>query len=99
MQAFLASLGLLLMAATALPLVRGDAWWVRVFDFPRLQILVLLAAVLAGQLLAGDLSTVPGAALAGALALCLAYQGTKMFPYTRLARPQVERSSSAARSC
>ena len=95
MQAFLASLGLLLMAATALPLVRSDAWWVRVFDFPRLQILVLLAAVLAGHLLAGDPFTVPGAALAGALALCLAYQGTKMFPYTRLARPQVERSSSA----
>ncbi len=96
MQAFLAGLGLLLVGATALPLVRSDAWWVRVFDFPRLQILVLLAAVLAGHLVAGDLSTLPGATFAGALALCLAYQGYMMFPYTRLARLQVEPSSGAA---
>ena len=37
-------LGLLLgglgLVATLLPLLRQTAWWVRIFDFPRLQIVV-----------------------------------------------------------
>jgi hypothetical protein len=36
-----------MVAAAALPLLRKDAWWVRIFDFPRLQIAFLLAATLA----------------------------------------------------
>ena len=41
------ALAALVMAGTALPLLRIDRWAVRVFDFPRLQLLVVgLAAAL-----------------------------------------------------
>ena len=30
--------GTCMIVATALPLLRKGAWWIRMFDFPRLQI-------------------------------------------------------------
>lgn len=36
---------LLLIAVTLAPLVRTGAWYVRVWDFPRLQIAAMLAIV------------------------------------------------------
>lgn len=37
-----------LIVATVIPLVRTDQWWVRIFDFPRLQFAVLMIVVLLG---------------------------------------------------
>ena len=37
-------IGFAMVAATVLPLSRSEAWWVRVFDFPRVQISVVAAA-------------------------------------------------------
>jgi len=82
--------GLLMIAATALPLSRGDAWWIRVFDFPRIQITVIAAAVLAAHLLLRGGAGAWANLFAAALAAALAYQCYMMFPYTRLARRQVE---------
>lgn len=41
-------LSLALVYGTAIPLLRSDAWWIRIFDFPRIQIAVLLGLMLAG---------------------------------------------------
>ena len=40
-------IGAAMIVATALPLLRKSAWWIRVLDFPRLQITALAAAALA----------------------------------------------------
>ncbi|MCF8039641.1 MAG: hypothetical protein K9K79_10025, partial [Desulfohalobiaceae bacterium] len=40
-------LSLALAFATAAPLLRSDAWWIRVFDFPRIQIAALMGLTLA----------------------------------------------------
>lgn len=39
---------LALICFTAIPLFSSDAWWVRIFDFPRIQIAVLIVIALAG---------------------------------------------------
>jgi len=85
-------LGLLLgsagLLATLLPLLRQTAWWIRVFDFPRLQIV-------AGLLTAALLLALPGpvlsyAPLAWALLLAaVGYQLMRIWPYTPLHRKQV----------
>ncbi len=81
-----------MIIATALPLVRADAWWIRLFDFPRLQITFVTAITLTVYLLfIRDLGIVQMIFLA-ALALCLIYQSYMMFPYTPFARKQVEHS-------
>jgi endonuclease/exonuclease/phosphatase (EEP) superfamily protein YafD len=84
-------LGWLMVAATVLPLFRSDYWVVRIFDFPRLQITVAFAAILAAHLWVRE---DPGVADNGFLALliaCLAYQVVRMWPYTPLHRKQVQR--------
>lgn len=40
-------LSLALVAGTAVTLLRSDAWWIRIFDFPRIQIAVLIGITLA----------------------------------------------------
>lgn len=37
-----------LFGATAVPLVQSDEWWIRLFDFPRIQIAALLGLALLG---------------------------------------------------
>ncbi len=89
METLLVVIGLLMIAATALPLSRAEAWWVRVFDFPRIQVAVVSAAALAAHLLLRRGAGTFALLFDAALALCLAYQCYRMFPYTPLARPQV----------
>ena len=83
----LAALAVVLVAATALPLVRTSEWWVRMFDFPRLQITVVALAVLVGYSVFLAVEGGPATwevALIALLAVAAAYQGLQMWPYTRL---------------
>ena len=85
-------IGCIAIAVTVVPLVRGDAWWIRIFDFPRLQITFVAAATLVAYLLFVGNFSAGGIIFLGILALCVIYQGYMMFPYTPLARKQVQRS-------
>ena len=85
------------LVATLLPLLRHTAWWIRVFDFPRLQIVgVLVLVVIAGILLKWHQptdGTYWAPALLGLLTLAAAYQVYRIMPYTPLANKQVLDSS------
>ena len=83
----LSALAVVLVVATALPFVRSSEWWIRMFDFPRMQIaavaVVTLAAYAVLDIWRGD----PGAwswALFAALGAATVYQVLRMWPYTRL---------------
>lgn len=93
MNAFLVCAGLAMVIATALPLVRASAWWIRWFDFPRLQILAAAALVLAVYLPLASASPL-SIAFVGLLGASIAYQVYMMYPYTVLARHQVEQARS-----
>lgn len=84
------TLACIAIIATAIPLSRYQAWWVRIFDFPRLQIVVIGLAAMIWHILAGGFSTTLGVIFAVILALSLAYQAFMIFPYTRLAPLQTE---------
>jgi endonuclease/exonuclease/phosphatase (EEP) superfamily protein YafD len=84
--------GAVAIVFTAVPIARAKAWWIRIFDFPRLQITVLAAGALAAFLAAWDPSSPWQLAFAALLACALAYQAFMMFPYTLIARKQVARA-------
>lgn len=86
--------GALMILGTLLPFVRSDVWWVRNFDFPRIQILVIAAAVFTAALLLRGTGSFSWNIFLAALALSIAYQLYRIFPYTVLARKQVEHSSA-----
>ena len=88
------------LVATLLPLVRQTIWWIRIFDFPRLQIVgVLLAVLVAGWLLGWHQPTEGSywlPALLASLGLAAAYQAYRIMPYTPLASKQVGDSTPAS---
>ena len=86
-------LGGVAIVATLLPLLRQTAWWIRVCDFPRLQIVAALALSLVAAL---ALPRLPGwghVAFAGCLVVALLYQASRIWPYTPLHREQVAAAS------
>ncbi|WP_240761367.1 endonuclease/exonuclease/phosphatase family protein [Nitrosococcus wardiae] len=82
-----AALGL--SVATFLPLLRHEAWWIRAFDFPRLQILALGLVVLLVFSFFWDVQNVFEGMVLAVLAGALLLQSYKIFPYTPLAAKQV----------
>ncbi|WP_292455694.1 endonuclease/exonuclease/phosphatase family protein [Methylibium sp.] len=92
METALLIVGGVMVAATLLPLLRFEAWWIRVFDFPRLQISFVLVIVAAARLAIGVQGTAETLFLLALLA-SLGLQARRMYPYTRLARKEVEQSA------
>ena len=84
-------LGVIAVVGTLLPFARAKAWWIRVWDFPRVQ----LAAVGGASVLLG---VADGEALAwgwegvaaGVPAAALAWQLAQIWRYTRLAPREVQ---------
>ncbi|MEZ5739686.1 MAG: endonuclease/exonuclease/phosphatase family protein [Burkholderiaceae bacterium] len=76
---------LLLVAITALPVSNSNQWWVRVWDYPRPQVLVAaalaLSALVAGTLITRKLSKATYL-MSLALSSVMAVQLAKIIPYT-----------------
>jgi len=87
----------LIIVATLLPLIRKDDWWIRIFDFPRLQIVIagLITAVLFFPAVQPEGTT--GGIFLLLLILAVLYQVWRIYPYTRLAPLQVISSSPEGR--
>ena len=81
----------LLILTTIASLIKWDDWWIRIFDFPRLQIAILQIIALGVSFLIYDFQPVWQTLSISLLALSLAYQAYKIYPYTILAREQVRR--------
>ena len=74
----------LLAAASLLPLVEANIWWIRFMDFPRLQLAIAMSAVLGLYLgLRGRPAAAEWIVLIGAVG-ALSYQVYKLHPYSGL---------------
>jgi endonuclease/exonuclease/phosphatase (EEP) superfamily protein YafD len=93
MKILIIIIGLFLIFATVLPLLPKDAWWIRIFDFPRLQIMAITVIILLIYLFFYDLQNLFNLIFCLALLAAAAYQAFCIFPYTMLATKQVEDSS------
>jgi endonuclease/exonuclease/phosphatase (EEP) superfamily protein YafD len=82
--------GILVIAASLLSLLQSEAWWIRIFDFPRMQIAVVALIVLAADLAFRTDSGVAASAFRAMLGLSILYQGVMMYPYMFFARKTVQ---------
>ncbi|SDB24901.1 Uncharacterized conserved protein YafD, endonuclease/exonuclease/phosphatase (EEP) superfamily [Desulfonatronum thiosulfatophilum] len=87
-------LSLALVFGTAVPLLRSDAWWIRIFDFPRIQIAVLIGLTLAGYAALRYFGRLRPweHALAAVVGLALVWQLISIAPYTALYPTQMSDS-------
>ncbi len=89
MKIVLIILALLLVFATALPILRFDQWWIRVFDFPRVQLAVAGLLLIALYLYFWESARSYDSLVLGVLVLAVIFQLVKIFPYTALMPKQV----------
>ncbi len=75
-------IGNLLLLVTALPFLQSDSRFVRIWDFPRPQIAVLLAAALIAAIITFGFARWQALLWEGLLALALCYQLYRIHPYT-----------------
>lgn len=85
---------LILALGSFLPLIETDAWWIRWWDFPRVQIGFLLIVLLAIYLIASD-SDAARIGMAVLVLVALGYHGWRLLPYTTVAPPM----ALAAETC
>ena len=71
--------------ASLIPFVRREAWWIRVFDFPRMQILCLALLALVLVFFHWEVGTEAGMAVLVTAFIAVVIQAACIFPYTRLA--------------
>jgi len=74
-----------------LHLVRLDYWWIRIWDFPHLQLAIMGSLGLAGWLLLGSTGVWAPIWIPIGLLAALGYQSWLIYPYTRLRKVQVPR--------
>jgi endonuclease/exonuclease/phosphatase (EEP) superfamily protein YafD len=72
-------------------LIRWDDWWVRVFDFPRIQILIIHLFALLLIFLPNGIGGTVEIALLIAVVISFTYQFYNIFPYTKFSPKEVGR--------
>lgn len=97
MESAFVLIGLSLVVLTILPALQSNVWWIRIFDFPRLQIIVLAVLILLAHLSLVAVETPWQQLFLVALSSSLLFQLYMMFPYTPWARRQVQNSRQAKR--
>lgn len=88
-------LSILFVLGTFASLLDWNNWWVRVFDFPRLQISVVLFFLMVFSVLVYDFTTFWHYGITGLLAASLVFQMVKIIRYSPLAPKQVEQTSKS----
>jgi endonuclease/exonuclease/phosphatase (EEP) superfamily protein YafD len=92
-KTFLIITGICMIIATVLPFLRKDAWWVRLFDFPRPQITLVTALTLGGYLFVWRSQEVLSTLFLLGLGASFVRQVALMLPYTFLFPKQVQLST------
>lgn len=84
-------LNILFLIPTLASITRFDQWWIRAFDFPRIQISVgiIISCIVCG--IAYPFTATWQFILFSLLCLSLVYQAKKIYPYTYLSKKQVKK--------
>ncbi|MGI8892690.1 MAG: endonuclease/exonuclease/phosphatase family protein [Bacteroidia bacterium] len=87
-EVVLISLAVTWLIFSVLPFIKSSFWWIRILDFPRIQILILgLTTMLLYIIVVYPFET-PDLALLVVLGIALFYQAVKIFPFTIIAKKE-----------
>ncbi|MAN59593.1 MAG: endonuclease [Flavobacteriaceae bacterium] len=74
---------------TLIPFIAVDYWWIRIFDFPHIQLTILTFTALVVYFMRFRINQPRDYIFVVALAACFVYQVLKIYPYTALAPLEV----------
>ncbi len=88
-------IGVLAILLTVKPFIRSTNWFIRLGDFPRLQILVLLVISLILQILTFTIADYFAYVFIGILLICIFYQKSCVLPFTPISWKEVQDAREA----
>ena len=81
LKGFLQAFGLVAIILTLVPFIAADFWWIRVFDFPHIQLTILTMVALITYFIRFDIKRREDYIFVLVLGACFTYQLLKIFPY------------------
>lgn len=89
-KSILQAIGIIAVVLTLFPFVAADFWWIRIFDYPHVQLTLFTLIALLVYFIKFDIRSWRDYTFILVLAGCFLFQLTKIYPYTPLAGYQVE---------
>lgn len=89
LKKFLTGFGIIAIALTLLPLIPADYWWIRMFDFPHIQLTSLTLLAILVYYIKFDFKDLKDYAFVTILITCFIFQFSKIAPYTPFYKKQV----------
>ena len=93
LKPFLQIFGAIAVLLTLIPLIAMDYWWIRVFDFPHIQLTILTFTAFIVYFIKFKIDEWEEYLFVGVLMGCLIFQYAKIHPYTPYAKEEVKNSS------
>ncbi|AVR46301.1 endonuclease/exonuclease/phosphatase family protein [Christiangramia fulva] len=84
LKSFLQAFGIFAVLLTLIPLFAADFWWIRVFDYPHIQLTILTLTALASYFIRFEMRSWRDYTFVLVLLACFIFQFTKIYPYTPL---------------
>ncbi|HET8754142.1 MAG TPA: endonuclease/exonuclease/phosphatase family protein [Salinimicrobium sp.] len=85
LKSLLQSLGIIAVIFTLVPFVAADYWWIRIFDYPHVQLTVFTLVTFLIYFFRFDIRSWRDYVFVGILAVCFVFQLLKIYPYTPFA--------------
>ncbi len=97
LKSFLQGFGILAVVLTLIPIAAADFWWIRMFDFPHIQLTILTFVALVVYFVKFDVKWAQDYVFVSVLITCFLFQLLKIYPYLPHANFEVGDSSSQAK--
>ena len=90
LKPFLQGFGIIAVILSLFPFVAADYWWIRMFDFPHLQLTFLTLLAILIYFFRFDIRNWRDYSFIGLLVVCFLFQLGKIFPYTQFASHELK---------
>ncbi|MCP9200351.1 endonuclease/exonuclease/phosphatase family protein [Gramella sp. GC03-9] len=84
LKSFLQGFGILAVVITMVPIIAADYWWIRMFDYPHIELTLLTLTAIAAYFIRFEIRNWRDYAFMVILTGCFVYQFAKLYPYTVL---------------
>ncbi len=81
LKPFLQGFGLFAVLLTLIPIAAADFWWIRMFDYPHIQLTILTFVAIVVYFKEFDIKWVEDYLFVTVLIMCFSFQMYKIFPY------------------
>ena len=94
LKTFLYIFGIIAVTLTISPFIAVDYWWIRIFDFPHVQLTILTFVAFLTFFMRFDIKRLNDYLFVGILGVCFIVQLAKIYPYTGLAGVEIAKTEN-----